>query len=56
MLINRQWKKRLTQFLCEVLRKKGTERAFTGKYDKMYEKGTYHSAALIFMPEGQEPP
>ena len=44
-LTDKQWKKRLTPFQYEVLRKKGTERAFTGKYDKMYEKGTYYSAA-----------
>lgn len=44
-LTDEQWKKRLTQFQYEILRKKGTERAFTGKYDKVYEKGTYYSAA-----------
>jgi len=28
-----------------VMREKGTERAFSGKYDKFYEKGTYTCAA-----------
>jgi peptide-methionine (R)-S-oxide reductase len=36
-----KWKEILTPFQYKVLRKKGTERGFTGKYDKFYEKGTY---------------
>lgn len=35
------WKKDLTPEQYEVTRRKGTERAFTGKYNKHYEKGTY---------------
>ncbi|MFD0962488.1 peptide-methionine (R)-S-oxide reductase MsrB [Pseudofulvibacter geojedonensis] len=36
-----EWKKQLTSLEYNVLREKGTERAFTGKYDKFYENGTY---------------
>jgi peptide-methionine (R)-S-oxide reductase len=40
-----EWRERLTEFQYYVLREKGTERAFTGKLNKMYEEGTYYSAA-----------
>ena len=40
-LSEEEWKKRLTPEQFEILRKQATERAFTGKYDKFYEKGTY---------------
>jgi peptide-methionine (R)-S-oxide reductase len=40
-----EWRERLTEFQYYVLREKGTERAFTGKLDKVYEEGTYYSAA-----------
>lgn len=36
-----EWKKQLTPEQFEVTRKAGTERAFTGKYYKQHEKGTY---------------
>jgi len=36
-----EWKAELTDMEYFVLRKKGTERAFTGKYNKFYEEGTY---------------
>jgi peptide-methionine (R)-S-oxide reductase len=36
-----EWKGRLTAEQYEVARRKGTERAFTGKYNKNYESGTY---------------
>jgi len=36
-----EWKQQLTAAQFEVTRKKGTERAFTGKYDKVYDKGLY---------------
>lgn len=39
------WKKILTPEEYYVLRQKGTERAFTGKYDKHFEKGVYKCAA-----------
>lgn len=40
-----EWKKELTPEQYEVLRKKGTERAFTGKYYNHFEKGKYICAA-----------
>ena len=42
-----QWKARLTPDQYYILREKGTERAFTGKYDHFYQKGTYYSAASL---------
>lgn len=42
-----QWKERLTAEQYYVLRQEGTERAFSGKYDHFYEKGTYYSAASL---------
>ncbi len=35
------WKSKLSKEEYDVLRNKGTERAFTGKYDKHFEKGLY---------------
>lgn len=35
------WKSKLSNEEYEVLRNKGTERAFTGKYDKHFKKGIY---------------
>ncbi|WP_306568014.1 peptide-methionine (R)-S-oxide reductase MsrB [Flavobacterium lindanitolerans] len=40
-----EWKKELTPQQYEVLRKKGTERAFTGEYYNHFEKGNYVCAA-----------
>jgi peptide-methionine (R)-S-oxide reductase len=40
-----EWKQRLSEFEYYVLRQKGTERAFTGKLDKVYGEGTFYSAA-----------
>src|SRR6266571_3676359 len=39
-----EWKQQLTPEQFAVARKKGTERAFTGKYHKMHDKGTYRCA------------
>jgi len=39
-----EWKKTLTPEQYYILRKKGTERAFTGKYDEFFEEGVYKCA------------
>ncbi len=46
-LTDAEWKARLTADQFYILRKEGTERAGTGKYDHFYEKGTYYSAATL---------
>ena len=40
----KEWKEQLTDEQYYVLRKKGTERPFTGKYDKFFKDGTYKCA------------
>ncbi|HLK57020.1 MAG TPA: peptide-methionine (R)-S-oxide reductase MsrB [Chthonomonadaceae bacterium] len=40
-----QWRRLLTPEQYEVMRQKGTEAAFTGKYDHFYQKGIYRCAA-----------
>ena len=40
-----QWKEILTSKQYDVLRSKGTERAFTGEYWNNHEPGMYHCAA-----------
>tara|TARA_B100001057_G_scaffold500464_1_gene615679 strand:+ start:4129 stop:4629 length:501 start_codon:yes stop_codon:yes gene_type:complete len=42
---NEQWKKDLTSMEFYVLRQAGTERPFSGKYDKHYKSGFYVCAA-----------
>jgi len=46
-LSDEEWKNRLTQEQYTILRKEGTERAGTGKYDDFDQKGTYYSAASL---------
>jgi methionine-R-sulfoxide reductase len=43
-----EWKKILTPEQYEIIRKKGTEAPFSGKYDATFEKGTYTCAACDF--------
>ena len=40
-----EWKKKLSPLEYKVLRQKGTERAWTGTYNKHYKKGDYFCAA-----------
>lgn len=53
-LTDAEWKKRLTETQYHILRQQGTEKPYTGKYDKFYTEGTYYSAAslqLVFSSE-----
>ena len=40
----KEWQETLTPEQYQILRGKGTEMAFTGKYDKYFEQGTYTCA------------
>ena len=40
----KDWREKLTGEQYHVLREKGTEHAFTGKYDIHFEDGAYHCA------------
>lgn len=40
-LSDNEWKQRLTSEQYNVLRQKGTERPFTGKYDTFFDDGNY---------------
>ncbi|WP_421992973.1 peptide-methionine (R)-S-oxide reductase MsrB [Qipengyuania sp.] len=39
-----EWREKLTPEQYHILREAGTERAFTGKYDKHYDPGEYYCA------------
>ena len=40
-----QWQQELTPEQFQILRKKGTEPAFSGEYDSVFDVGTYSCAA-----------
>jgi peptide-methionine (R)-S-oxide reductase len=42
---NEEWKKQLTPEQYHIMREKGTERAFSGKYADLHEHGIYRCAA-----------
>jgi len=44
-LSNEEWRKILDKDVYHIAREKGTERPFTGKYNKHDEVGTYYCAA-----------
>jgi peptide-methionine (R)-S-oxide reductase len=46
-LSDEEWKKRLAAEQYRILRKEGTERPYTGKYESNEQKGTYYSAASL---------
>lgn len=55
-LTDNEWREKLTPDQYRILRQKGTERAFTGEYDKFYEPGTYACAgcgAELFTSEAK---
>lgn len=51
-----QWKEVLPESVFQIARKKGTERAFTGKYWNTFEAGTYYCVACgnpLFKSDGK---
>ena len=44
ILTDAEWRARLTPQQYHILREKGTERAYTGDYDKHYDAGEYYCA------------
>lgn len=43
-LTEAEWRERLSPEQYHILREKGTERAFTGQFDKHYDAGEYYCA------------
>lgn len=43
-LTDAEWRERLTPEQYHILREKGTERAYTGAFDKHYDPGEYYCA------------
>ncbi|MCL4673761.1 MAG: peptide-methionine (R)-S-oxide reductase MsrB [Sphingomonadaceae bacterium] len=43
-LTDAEWRERLTPEQYHILREKGTERAYTGVFDKHYDPGEYYCA------------
>jgi len=41
---NEEWEKQLTPIQYSILREKATERPYTGRFDKFYERGIYYCA------------
>ena len=53
-LTDAEWREKLSPEQYHILREAGTERAFTGKYEKNKQAGEYHCAAcgqLVFESE-----
>ena len=53
-LTDAEWREKLSPEQHHILREAGTERAFTGKYEKNKQAGEYHCAAcgqLVFESE-----
>ncbi|MGB7418088.1 MAG: peptide-methionine (R)-S-oxide reductase MsrB [Erythrobacter sp.] len=51
-----EWRKRLSDEQYHILREAGTERAFTGKYDKHFEEGEYACGAcgqVLFLSDAK---
>ena len=55
-LTDAEWREKLSPEQYNVLREAGTERAFTGKYDKHYEAGEYACGAcgtVLFLSDAK---